>query len=126
MDIIKPYHQQSSPIKALLQLTFWAYTLFIVYISLLPAVSVPNVNLWDKLQHAGAYFVMATLAFKICSHRKQVYVATALVILLGGLLEVLQGFSPGRFGSWLDALANGIGAILALCLFLAITNKKAR
>lgn len=120
---IQPYNQQSLAIKALSQLLFWSYALFIVYMSLLPAVSVPEINLWDKLQHAGAYFVMAILAFQICSRRKQVYLATVMIIALGAILEMLQGFSPGRFGSWLDALANGVGAVIALGLFLSVSSK---
>lgn len=126
MYLIKPYHQQNPATKIALVLLFGGYTAFIVYVSLLPAVSVPEINLWDKLQHAGAYFIMAILAFPLCSNSKQVYLATIAIILLGGLLEILQGFSPGRFGSWLDALANGVGAIFALLIFLAVKNKKAR
>ena len=46
----------------------------------------------------------------------------ALLCLHGCLIEVLQYFSGYRFGDWQDALADGVGVIVALVVFVIVSN----
>jgi hypothetical protein len=46
----------------------------------------------------------------------------ALLCLHGCLIEVLQYLSGYRFGDWQDALADGVGVIVALVVFVIVSN----
>ncbi len=66
---------------------------------------------WDKALHFSAYFGlsgMACLALK--GDHRRVIAASFSLILLGGMLEILQGYT-GRDPSLADELANTLGAI---------------
>ncbi|MGI9293965.1 MAG: VanZ family protein [Pseudomonadales bacterium] len=70
----------------------------------------------DKLMHFSmhaANAVVAALAFPVA--RSYIF-ALLLLFLLGPLIEVLQHFSPGRYPSVVDQLANTAG-LLAGALF---------
>ena len=77
--------------------------------SLLPGSEVPAVSVSDKLQHFAAYALLA-LWFGGLSHREaHGWVALAL-LLLGALMEVLQGVLPlHRTADLRDLLANALG-----------------
>ena len=76
----------------------------------------------DKFYHAGAYMLL-TFAF-LWSRRKlnmkYWLFLIGLLILLGGLIEVLQPLlSPGRHRDMYDLVANTTGIFLAvLCLLI--------
>lgn len=67
-----------------------------------------GLNLWDKLEHFLAYFGLAGLA-TVALGRRAPWAALGLIVL-GGLLEILQGFT-GRDPSFADELANTIGVM---------------
>ena len=46
----------------------------------------------------------------------------ALLCLHGCLIEVLQYFSGYRYGDWQDALADGVRVIVALVVFVIVSN----
>jgi hypothetical protein len=46
----------------------------------------------------------------------------ALLCLHGCVIEVLQYLSGYRFGDWQDALADGVGVIVALVFFAIVSN----
>jgi VanZ family protein len=78
--------------------------------SLAPAADVEVLTLWDKLQHALAYFAFAgawCAAGRLQPRRlAQVVLSAALI---GGLVELVQP-SFGRDASVFDLLADLIGA----------------
>ncbi len=68
--------------------------------------------MWDKLNHALAYGVLAVsggIGFK--GWRSLLMVGIGLVVLGAGL-ELAQSLSPDRDGSITDALANFIGVAI--------------
>ena len=72
-------------------------------------------GVWDK----GAHFVVFGLilwSFGVLLRRLPRLTAAALAILLGGLVEIVQGL-VGRDASWGDLLADGLGVGVALLLW---------
>ena len=86
----------------------------IVVGSLLPGPVVQSTASWDKLEHTGAYLVLALWIAGMLERPRYVWAAAA-AFLLGALLEVAQALlTETREGDLLDLLANGTGAALAL------------
>jgi len=65
--------------------------------------------IWDKALHFTAYFGLAGLATVALDARKQALWAVLSLAILGGVLEILQGFT-GRDPSLYDEVANILGA----------------
>lgn len=88
----------------------------VLWLSLTPVQALPSVDLWDKAQHALAYFVLALLG--AWAFPALMPLAVALV-LLGVGIEVLQGtMGLGRQGDPLDGLANTLGVLAGTGLAL--------
>jgi VanZ family protein len=64
----------------------------------------------DKLLHFLAYFGLAAMAGAAFKRRGQMIFAGLGLIVLGGILEIIQGFT-GRDMSLLDEIANTMGVI---------------
>src|SRR5215469_9154789 len=64
---------------------------------------------WDKSQHFIAYFGLASMATMAVGLNRRLAWAILGVVLLGGGLEILQGFT-GRDPDIFDFVANTIGA----------------
>lgn len=78
-----------------------------------PAPALPPVSMWDKLQHLLAFVglaALAWLAFPACRREGLL----GLLLAYGLLTEVGQAFIPSRSFSWLDWLADSLGAALVL------------
>ena len=87
---------------------------FIGYQSLIPSSSQTNIEHFDKLVHCIAYMGLAVL-FCVSVSKAWRIRAGLLVIAYGGALELLQHFmNLGRTGSWLDMLANVVGAVIGI------------
>lgn len=79
----------------------------IMVLSLLPlSQPLPSTG-WDKSNHMLGFATLAFLSHGAWPGRRVV----ALVALLGygGLIEVLQAFTPDRSADWEDVFADGIG-----------------
>jgi len=88
--------------------------LAIVAGSLLPGPVVESVATWDKLQHTGAYLVLALWISGMVDRRRYLWAAAA-AFLLGAAVEGAQALlTETRQGDVLDLLANAAGAGLAL------------
>ena len=95
----------------MLKLIFIAYTLLVITLSLIPTAIGGSVMYADKLAHFIAYGGMGFLAYiSVGSVNKRVYLFL-LVISLGVVLEFFQLYIPGRSASFLDIMANTLGAI---------------
>jgi VanZ family protein len=69
---------------------------------------------WDKAEHFIAYFGLAAMATMVVGIRPRLAWAILGVILFGGVLEILQGFT-GRDPEVADFIANSMGALGGLC-----------
>ena len=73
----------------------------------------------DKIVHFVGYFALA-LWFAGVTRSRRYPVVGALLIALGGVLEILQGaMSNGRQAEWNDLFADALGVIAALGLAYA-------
>ncbi|MGH8260141.1 MAG: hypothetical protein ACREUG_10670 [Steroidobacteraceae bacterium] len=97
----------------------WALLLFILYGTLAPSADVPNLHVWDKLEHAGAFFGL-TLWFGGLIRRSRYALLAFWMLLLGGGIELLQGYMGwGRDMDIHDFLADSIGIAVAFGLLFA-------
>ena len=76
---------------------------------------------WDKLNHVMGFMALgffACLSYPDSARRR--IVALGAMVVLGGVIEILQLYVPGRSSEWGDLLADaigvGAGAIVAALL----------
>jgi VanZ family protein len=74
-----------------------------------PAEVIEGYN--DKLLHFIAYFGLAAIAAIAVRRRKAAILAALGLIVLGGILEIIQGF-VGRDMSLYDEFANTLGVVV--------------
>lgn len=68
----------------------------------------------DKVMHFAGYCALAVW-FAGVAHRSRYLIVGALLIALGGALEIAQGMmSQGRTADWWDFLANSLGIATGL------------
>lgn len=104
-----------------------ALALSIVVASLVPAPLVEAYAIDDKLGHAAAY-LMLTLWLTGIVERRRYPLAALIALVMGALLELVQGLlTPTRYAELLDLAANAVGIVLALALaYLAFGGWAAR
>lgn len=94
----------------------------IAYLSLLrePTISLPYVIGIDKWIHAIMYLVLTlTLLWDSQQRPKLWWIAGVFSAIFGGFIEVLQEqFFYPRTGDWMDWLADCIGVIVAIIVWL--------
>jgi VanZ family protein len=100
----------------------WAGIICWLSLTSTPPTLIPGILGWDKLQHAVAYALLSILVAQylyIYTHiTKTVFYAGCLVILYGGLMEVLQlMMQAGRLAEWWDLVADIIGALTGCVIF---------
>jgi VanZ family protein len=94
----------------------WGLVLFISYSTLAPARYVPDLHLWDKLEHATAFFGM-TVWFAGVVRRSRYPVLAMWMLLFGAAIEILQGvMGLGRDMDFWDWVADAVGVSIALAL----------
>ena len=102
---------QSRPsARLILRVLFLLGAAFVTVMSLLPAHDLPNLAIPDKIEHAGAYFMLALLGGLALRERRGLLFLFVALCAMGGVIELLQAFSPGRTPDVFDALANATGA----------------
>jgi len=120
--------------KALL---FWGplavYALLVVYVSLTPKPPEgPDIPGIDKFYHFALYAVMGWLLARAVTSgstagkgaRRVVVVAALAGFFFGVLMELGQEFVPERSPEALDAVANGVGALLGSIAYGRFALKK--
>lgn len=89
---------------------FWPAVLLIAWGELTPSPPHWTADLWDKSLHFTAYFGLASMATVVLGRRRRTLFALLALVALGGLLEILQGYT-GRDPDILDELANALGVV---------------
>jgi VanZ family protein len=102
----------------------WAMVLFILYATLAPSRDVPDLHIWDKLEHATAFFGM-TFWFGGLVRRRRLWVLAVVMSTFGAAIEVAQGtMGLGRDMDIHDWIADSIGILLALGLLLCVPRRR--
>jgi VanZ family protein len=111
--VIWPPHRLPAPVRG------WAYGLAVavlLYLCLAPVKDLPPETLWDKAEHAIAWFVLTAIGLTFWPWRPGRVAGFALA--LGALVEVLQAAMPlGRDGDWRDWIADSVGVAAALLIW---------
>lgn len=110
--------------KYFVRALFYAAVAGVVYVSVLPAESLVETGVWDKLEHAGAYAALTLLGLTAYRSPKQAPLLAAALAALGAGLEVVQTFVPGRVGDPADAAANAAGVVLISLANFVIRNRR--
>ena len=87
----------------------WLLVALVCWLSLTPQGVDLGENNADKVGHLLAYFTLMTWWGQLDQRSNRLLL---LFLLMGFVLEVLQGFTPTREPSALDMLANAGGAVL--------------
>ncbi len=103
-------------------------TLLVLYLSLTPAPPSDGLG-WDKANHVAAMVVVTLIAFYALrpASRRAVLLGGMYALLLGALIELLQGtLTTTRSAEWSDLLADTVGvafAMLVLYLWQRVRRK---
>ena len=90
---------------------FWLFWCTSTAVMLLPAQQLPAINIWDKAEHAGTFFVLMLLAW--LAYRQPLQRLACLLIAYGIAIECIQFFIPSRSFSVLDIVADTTGVLPA-------------
>jgi VanZ family protein len=77
----------------------------------LPVQNLPQVNIWDKAEHAGTFFTLMVLAWLAYRNNLVVWQLAVWLIGYGIAIECIQFFIPSRSFSMLDVVANTVGVL---------------
>jgi VanZ family protein len=105
---------------------FWPALIYIVWGELTPSPPGWTDLVWDKALHFTAYFGLAGMATVALGLKRDTLWALLGLAALGGILEILQGFT-GRDPDIFDELANCVGIVAgAACATLFLVVLKPR
>jgi hypothetical protein len=95
---------------------FWF--LFIAFLCGIPGKDIPHVSFFDilnfdKLVHAGIFFILNILLLEWFKRKRKLVLSAFLIcIFYGGLLEILQHLIfKDRSADWMDFTANSFGSL---------------
>ena len=99
------------------------WTLGAIWLVLIVYLSVANLalpridfSIGDKVNHFVAYgFLMGWFGQLVKTTSRRLLIASGL-ILMGLVLEIVQGTLPYRLFDWFDVVANSLGVLVALLL----------
>ena len=95
---------------------FWAMCVTVLAGALAPQADLPQLfALADKVIHTLAFIALALVGLR--AYPRHLFLVCALLIALGGLIEVIQGYTSTRSQEWEDFFADvlgvGFGALLS-------------
>ena len=98
------------------RLLFWVMCVTVLAGALAPQADIPQLfALADKVVHTLAFAALALVGLR--AYPGRLLVTCLLLVALGGLIEVVQGFTSTRSQEWEDFFADilgvGFGALLA-------------
>ncbi len=98
----------------------WLLVLWVTVASLVPAPSLPDVSISDKLNHFLAYGTLGFVFLGALGRRRWPAVLGGLALLGAGLELAQAAGSAGRTGELLDMVANLAGTAAGIALAAAV------
>jgi VanZ family protein len=108
------------PVVPAIRLAAAGAAVVVAIASLSPQSPAVASGLGDKLDHLAAYTVLTVLMALGWAGRISVGIIFGAVACFGGLLELLQAFSPGRQPDWSDFAVNTTGCLIGLAAAVLI------
>ena len=109
--------------KTLYRINFFLSLLLVMYFSVVPASSIPNIAalsfLTDKMIHALVFLYLSFIGLN-CYFDISKLMLLGMIFSFGLVIEIIHFYHPYRFFEIPDLIANLIGILLALVIF----NKK--
>jgi hypothetical protein len=93
----------------------WALAAGVSVGSLIPGDMVASVSTYDKLVHAGSYFILMIWFAGAYEARRHVFIAL-LLVAAGTGLDLVQNLTATRTFSVFDVFANCVGVAVGLVL----------
>ena len=94
---------------------FWVICGTVLVGALAPQADTPQLfALADKVVHALAFAALVLVGLR--AYPKQLFLVCALLIALGWLIEVIQGYTSTRSQEWEDFFADILGVSLGTLL----------
>lgn len=100
----------------------WLAVAGIAILSLVPGPMRPHTGLPGPAEHFMAYTLTGLVVASRCRSLRAKVLATTLLGLYAGGLEVLQIFVPGRDPEFLDFVVSSAGAILGVSAFSIVAS----
>jgi hypothetical protein len=100
---------------------FWAALVLVTWASLRPITAEEWFSGQDKVLHLGAYsgfYLLGRLAFSLGGWR-----LSSALLAYGVAIELLQSFTPHRFMSGADVLANATGLVVGALVFAGVQRR---
>ena len=105
-------HLLSQPVAKVI---FWLLFLAVILGAVMPQSNSPQLfALADKVVHTVAFLVLTLVGLR--AYPSKVLVMVVVLIALGGLIEILQGYTSTRSQEWEDFLADILGVGLGILL----------
>lgn len=106
------------------------YWIILFTATTLPGPQLPDIHLSDKIEHFGAFFVLAVLLNLALIYQRKSYLlynyATLVTIIIcfsyGAVDELHQMFIPGRSADIRDWLADSTGVLVGVFLLKIVKN----
>lgn len=89
------------------RLAFVACALAVLVLALVPGEKTISGTGWDKTNHLLAFSVLALLGFQAYPGRS--FLVIMGLLAYGGVIEILQSFTPDRAAEWTDLAADLVG-----------------
>ena len=109
--------------KTLYRINFFLSLLLVMYFSVVPASSIPNIAalsfLTDKMIHALIFLYLSLVGLN-CYFNISKLLLLGMIFSFGLVIEIIHFYHPYRFFEIPDLIANFIGILFALVIF----NKK--
>ena len=102
----------SRGLESFFRLLFWLALAVILYLATTSNTIEIIQNVWDKLKHSSAFFVLFIL-FELAYSEVRGQEKLLYLLLFGVLIEIIQYFLPFREFSLLDVFADLVGLVLA-------------
>jgi len=102
------------------QLLLCLLTGLVLYLALSPSPPKQADLGWDKLNHAAAFAALAMSGCLGFPRSPRTLLCLAALLVLGGLIEILQLFVPGRSSEWADLLADSVGIACGAAIALSL------
>ena len=88
----------------------WVCILAVLVLALMPPVPHMPTTGWDKSNHVLAFAVLFILTNR--AYPRHLVIVLIGLLAFGGLIEILQSFTPDHVADWQDFLADGIGLLV--------------